>query len=201
MQLKIADPWSPVILRDNCPVLNWDVIKQKADTLLNTIPTNSQLQSGNSLSTVFTLQQEIEPPYVWEEFGYFVNWLRDKIPEVERQWKLSYNKYTIAGSWINRNYRTGKTLEHCHRGCEIVVTYYLYVPENSGRFIARDPLENHWNSTISHERSAMDLTNGYPLEVKTGDVLFFPGWLMHSTEPSQSDEGRYVMSTNFSGKK
>lgn len=199
--MKIADPWSPVILRDNCPVLNWDVIKQKADTLLNTIPTNSQLQSGNSLSTVFTLQQEIEPPYAWDEFGYFVNWLRDKIPEVERQWKLSYNEYTIAGSWINRNYRTGKTLEHCHRGCEIVVTYYLYVPENSGRFIARDPLENHWNSTISHERSAMDLTNGYPLEVKTGDVLFFPGWLMHSTEPSQSDEGRYVMSTNFSGKK
>jgi len=197
----VADPWSPVIFKDNCPIQNWDAIKEKADKLLNNTPTNSQLELGNSLSTVITVQQGAEPPYNWNEFQYFIQWLRDKIPEVERQWKLSYEQYTIAGSWINRHYRTGKTLEHCHRGCEIVVTYYLSVPENSGRFIARDPLENHWNSTISHERSAMDLTNGYPIEITTGDVLFFPGWLLHSTEESNTDEPRYVMSTNFSGKK
>jgi uncharacterized protein (TIGR02466 family) len=199
--MKIVDPWSPVIFKDHCPVQNWEGIKKRADNLLSNTPSNSQLELGDSLSSVITVKHGAEPPYSWSEFEYFINWLRDKIPEIERQWKLSYNEYTIAGSWINRHYRTGKTAEHCHRGCEIVVTYYLHVPENSGRFIARDPMENHWNNTISHERGALDLSHGYPIEVKTGDVLFFPGWLLHSTEESNSDEGRYVMSTNFSGKK
>lgn len=199
--MRVIDPWSPIILKDHCPIQNWELIKDKTDNLLGNIPVNSQLELGNSISSVITLQQGTEPPYTWSEFSYFIDWLRNKIPEVERQWKLSYEEYTVAGSWINRHYRTGKTAEHCHRGCEIVIVYYLQVPENSGRLIVRDPLEGNWNSTISHERSAMDLTNGYPIEVKTGDVIFFPGWLMHSTEESQSDEGRYVMSTNFSGKK
>jgi ectoine hydroxylase-related dioxygenase (phytanoyl-CoA dioxygenase family) len=38
-----------------------------------------------------------------------------------------------------------------------------------------------------------------PIEVKTNDVLFFPGWLTHKTEKNLSDEHRYVMSLNIMG--
>ena len=36
-----------------------------------------------------------------------------------------------------------------------------------------------------------------PIEVKTNDVIFFPGWLRHKTEKNNSDENRYVMSANM----
>ena len=34
-------------------------------------------------------------------------------------------------------------------------------------------------------------------EVKTGDVLIFPGWLEHMVEPSRSHERRVVMTINW----
>jgi hypothetical protein len=33
-------------------------------------------------------------------------------------------------------------------------------------------------------------------KTKTGDVLCFPGWLKHRTQPSNSDEQRWVLTTN-----
>ena len=35
------------------------------------------------------------------------------------------------------------------------------------------------------------------VEGKTGDVLFFPGWLTHKTEVNSSEHDRYVMSMNI----
>ena len=35
------------------------------------------------------------------------------------------------------------------------------------------------------------------IDVKTNDVIFFPGWLRHKTEKNTSDESRYVMSANI----
>ena len=35
------------------------------------------------------------------------------------------------------------------------------------------------------------------IKVETNDVIFFPGWLVHRTQPNLVDEGRYVMSLNI----
>ncbi len=193
--MQIIDPWAPIILKDNCPVQNWKDIKSKADSLLTCVTNNSELEIGNAVSTV----AEQVAPYTWDELNYFREWLNPRLSEVIDRWQLSYPRYGIVGSWINRHYRTGKTLEHCHRGCDIIVVYYLNVPENSGRLRVRDPMEYHWNGSISHQRGRNDLTGGYPIDVKTGDVVIFPAWLNHSTEESRTDEPRYVMSTNFAG--
>lgn len=37
------------------------------------------------------------------------------------------------------------------------------------------------------------------IEVESGDVLFFPGWMTHKTEKNLSDKDRYVMSLNIMG--
>ena len=38
-----------------------------------------------------------------------------------------------------------------------------------------------------------------PIEITSGDVLFFPGWMSHKTEVNLSNEDRYVMSLNIRG--
>jgi hypothetical protein len=38
------------------------------------------------------------------------------------------------------------------------------------------------------------------LPTKTNDVLVFPSWLQHRTQPNISNEDRWVLTTNFSHK-
>jgi uncharacterized protein (TIGR02466 family) len=193
------DPWSPIILKDNCPVQEWSSIKVKCDNVLTQIGTdptnNSYLETGDALSSVISKDR----PYMWDDFNYFKEWLSPRLDEAVTKWKLNYNRYAIAGSWVNIHNKTGKTSIHCHRGCDIVVVYYLNVPPNSGRLIVRDPLEYHWANSVSHERGYLDSRGGYPIEVQTGDVIIFPGWLYHGTEESNSEDPRYIMSINYTG--
>jgi hypothetical protein len=35
------------------------------------------------------------------------------------------------------------------------------------------------------------------IQVKTNDVVIFPGWLKHRVQPSQTDEERIVMTFNI----
>ena len=35
------------------------------------------------------------------------------------------------------------------------------------------------------------------MEVKTGDIVVFPGWLWHKVQPSNSDEERIVWTINI----
>jgi uncharacterized protein (TIGR02466 family) len=195
--MNCLDPWSPIILQDHCPIQNWDKIKLKCDNaLVSSKDISSDLEVGDSISTVVLNHN----PFGWEEFAYFKEWLNPRLKEAVRQWDINYPRYDITGSWINRHYKSGKTLTHSHRATEIVVVYYLQVPENSGRLLVKDPMEYHWNSSISINRGQRDISGGYPIDVSAGDVLFFPGWLYHSTEESTADEPRYIMSINYAGK-
>ena len=76
--------------------------------------------------------------------------------------------------------------------CALPISY-LYMPENGGYFEAKDPLEL-LNSNGYHNMSEWRWK-----EIKTisGDILIFPSWLIHRTQKNESDEGRYVMTTNF----
>ena len=39
--------------------------------------------------------------------------------------------------------------------------------------------------------------NWKKVEAKTGDVLIFPGWIKHRTQPNESDENRWVLTSNY----
>jgi ectoine hydroxylase-related dioxygenase (phytanoyl-CoA dioxygenase family) len=70
---------------------------------------------------------------------------------------------------------------------------YLNMPENGGYFECKDPLED-LKGFYYHD------TNDWmwkEIPVVSGDVLIFPGWLKHRTQPNNSDEERWVITTNF----
>lgn len=196
--LQIKDPWSPLILQDHYDLDNWSILKSKADTLLSKVKENSYLEQGSAVSSV-TLQESSDyQPHTWPEFLKFQQWISPKINEVIDRWNLTKQPYQVTNSWINRHNAGGWTEEHVHRGCQISIVYYLQVPENSGRIMFRDPLEFHWAGEPSDYRSLPD-ASWYPVNVRTGDVLFFPGWLPHKTEKNNSTESRYVLTVNLTG--
>lgn len=93
---------------------------------------------------------------------------------------ITKDLFLIDNSWINVHWKSGKTLPHDHgNSIKYVCTYYLNVPENSGRF--KFKYKDRWEYIF----------------VKTGDFIIFPSTMIHSTEENISDDQRIVLTTNI----
>ncbi len=138
-----------------------------------------------------------KPPTAWEEYEYFTTkWLPDRVNRIMERWRLANAPLHISESWINVHNKGGWTEEHDHQLSVIALGCYLNVPENSGRLLIKTPMQAYKYSEPLHP----DYWNGMEweaIDVKTNDVIFFPGWLRHKTEKNNSDESRYVMSANI----
>jgi len=195
------NPWSSVILRDNYQLNNWNEVKLNLDVLLDSVKENSQHEFDGGISTI-TLSRgksniNEETPLHWPELQPLRDWIHSKIDEVVDEWNLQTQTYMPLLSWVNRHGNGAYTGEHTHRGAHIIAAYYLHVPENSGRLMVRDPLEYHWGGMPSNLRGTDDFW--YPINISTGDLIFFPAWLPHKTEVNNSNDDRYVMSINYTG--
>lgn len=191
--MKILDPWSPVVLQEHFS-MDWESIKPVVDRMFMELRGNSELEIGGT-STVELNARGINP-IMMPEFRELQRYIDSKLPQVIDTWKIPRAMYGPLKSWINEHPKGAYTTEHVHRNTQIAVAYYLKVPENSGRLLVRDPAEAYWINYPSQPRGLDEFW--YPIDVKAGDIVFFPGWLQHKTEPNNSDENRYVMSINYS---
>jgi hypothetical protein len=195
--MQSIDPWSPIIFKDNFTDTDFDSVIKKIDPILNATSINADVEEDGGVSSVAYFKLNNTYPHDWTEFDNFKNWANDRLNYVINKWQLANIPYQPVNSWINRHNNGSWTSEHNHRGCSWACAYYLRVPENSGRFMVRDPMEYHWGNSKSYDyRGGID-DLWYPVDVKTGDFLLFPPWLYHKTEKNLSNEPRYVMSINY----
>mgnify|MGYP003335683667 CR=1 FL=1 len=195
--MEIVDPWSPIIFKDNFTEVDFDSVIKKIDPILNDTSINADVEEDGGVSSVAYFKANKTFPHYWPEFDNFKNWANDRVNYAIEKWQLAQLPYYPCASWINRHGNGSWTSEHNHRGSAWSCAYYLKVPENSGRFMVRDPMEYNWGNTKSvNNRGGIDGI-WYPIEVKTGDFLLFPPWLYHKTEKNLSNESRYVMSINY----
>ena len=96
-------------------------------------------------------------------------------------------------SWLNYHDKGGATYPHCHGMAVLSVTTYLNLPPGGGFIEFKDP---HHNLQSLHRRSK-PLSEWCEVPTSTGDVLLFPGWLMHRTQASHADERRWVLTVNY----
>ena len=182
--------------------------KKKIDSLMETskmIIDNNELKTpeiDDAVTSVVMMglgneNGPFKPPTAWEEYEYFTTkWLPDRVNRIMERWKLANAPLHISESWINVHNKGGWTEEHDHQLSVIALGCYLNVPENSGRLLIKTPMQAYKYSEPLHP----DYWNGMEweaIDVKTNDVIFFPGWLRHKTEKNTSDESRYVMSANI----
>ena len=155
---------------------------------------NSMLEDGDAFSTAISSRSPIAP-HNWECLNKFFQVIHPDLMTIWKDWEYFDMGIRPAQSWVNLQKRTGYTLEHAHSPCPMVISCYLKAPEGSGGLLVRDPLEMH--------------RSGYPqecqetiwrlIEVKTNDILVFPGWLQHKTQPNNTDEDRVVLTVNYEG--
>ena len=97
-------------------------------------------------------------------------------------------------SWVNLHDRGGFNFLHVHEGCLLSGSFYLQVPQGSGRFVFRDPRPG-----VVHGYVKGPVPNGYgdiQLTPEAGLLVLFPCWMEHYVEPHDGDEPRIVIAFN-----
>ena len=91
---------------------------------------------------------------------------------------------------------------HVHPNTEIAAAFYISVPPRSGQIVFRDPRPQCEMSGLHQKfgRTIPSLGPRYPVRPEAGELLLFPGWLMHQVEPGQNEEElRISMAMNING--
>jgi len=182
-------PFHPLIIKSNFE-FKWNELESISNYLINTTEQETLLEAGGGISSALNPK----PPHTLPEFSEYYKWLLPMARHIIiKEWGYSSDiNYNVVQSWVNVHERGGLTLEHNHGGVILVASAYLNLPENGGFIEFRDPMEYQKGF---HRRDNMGW-EWNECKTKTGDVLCFPGWLKHRTQPSNSDEQRWVLTTN-----
>jgi len=189
MSLKSISPFPPVIFRDHFDFTDRHLAA--AIEILQTANNSvTNLEIGDAQSTV---SNQNNAPHKHNDFLDFFLWLEEKSKLIICEWKHdTNNQFYVGNSWINRHGKTGETIPHNHGFSVLSCVAYISLPHASGFTQFQDP---HYNFKNLHEVS--NLQEYYSVPAQQGDVLFFPGWLMHKSEKSTSTEDRIILSANF----
>ena len=165
--------------------VNYEEIEDKLLSYINTVNTYGGVSGVCNMDGT----PKYDEPHKWKEFEYFVQEkLAESVKEIWEKWDLSQSYMpNILCSHISQgnNLRT-----HYHQNTTIVCILYLYVPKDSGRLLIQDPMDIY-----NHSRPLDDTdTRWTHIDVKTNDVLFFPGCVKHRNEPGSS---KYAVSFNI----
>lgn len=119
----------------------------------------------------------------WESLGYRT----DQIPSIAEMWINSY----LKDSFIDL---------HNHSPQLLTASFYLSKPKNSGNIIFENPMsdilkyqpyERMINRSLYHKLFEEEV------ETNEGDLIIFPGYLKHKTNPNLSDGERIIIGANI----
>jgi len=159
--------------------------------LANSESLNTGLERDGGVSSSL----DIEQPHVWTEAIDFFDWLKRPSEEIWNSWCYdNSNQRQIARSWANFHPAGGWTDEHTHGRTDQVAVLYLEAPANSGNLQVHNPLFYHWESNQNRITGSHSWTD---VPIQTGDVIIFPGWLLHRTGKNESDGDRITINVNI----
>jgi hypothetical protein len=195
---EIIYPFDPYLFK-----LHFEFDWQKLEPICEDLINNTEFKDATQLKEGHTSQYNNVKPHQMDEFAPFYSWLMSCIPSIakasigHRSHKLMEENdtimdYYVSNSWVNVHNQNGLTTEHNHSCTALVVAAYLNMPENGGFFECKDPLEYH--------KSMLSISNAHlwrQIPTISGDVLVFNGWLKHRTQMNQSNENRWVLTTNL----
>jgi uncharacterized protein (TIGR02466 family) len=193
---KLLDvtPFEPLIIKVNYDGFNFKELEPICNELIKTTPIKVHLEEGDASSSASNPNM----PHHMQEFSNFYKWLYPIVMHVlKEEWGgVKQFEYGITNSWVNYHNNGGYTIPHHHGPASLVAATYLNLPENGGFIQFKDPLEYH-KGFLTKETDA-EAGTWKSVKAKTGDVLLFPGWIRHRTEPNNSNIKRWVLTTNIS---
>jgi uncharacterized protein (TIGR02466 family) len=176
------------ILQDLLPLVKEELVSKEAKhrdlgpATVSTFNTNNQLHHIPLLANIVKDINSIVNN-CWKEFNYY--------PGL---------KTFISEMWLNETLPGGiSTQPHNHSPYPLVGVLYLKLENGMGNIIFENP-NNLVVGTQPHNWTGPNDINGgiqEIVDVETGDIIIFPGWLRHFTETNHTTENRYVIAFNI----
>tara|TARA_B100001094_G_C18111567_1_gene761466 strand:- start:40 stop:654 length:615 start_codon:yes stop_codon:yes gene_type:complete len=108
------------------------------------------------------------------------------------------NKLEMTSSWISINKKGHSHKQHKHKGVFISAVYYQQVESGRLYFLENKSMLEKIHF-LDYDIKEWTLFNSprWNIDVKTHDMVLFPGDLVHGTEPNESDTDRIVIGANY----
>ena len=165
--------------------------------------TQCSLDNEKYFKLVKDFQQKTDISYSSNEGGYqgyefndqeFYDEVANLVPTLQENDFNSFNIY----AWVNVNGKGHSNNKHSHFTSDILISgvYYVKVPEASGNIRFYDP-----RGELIHKTLDWKYYHNYQyhyIKPKEGQMIFFPCWLEHDVEPSQSNDERISIAFNVS---
>jgi uncharacterized protein (TIGR02466 family) len=103
-------------------------------------------------------------------------------------------------SWTTITNKYGYQTPHEHSGNSVLAVYYIQTSDNCGDLLLHDPrgatsfIPNFETDTSGEKVSGRSY---FKITPKTGDLILFPGYVIHSVQPNMSDNIRLSLAINF----
>jgi uncharacterized protein (TIGR02466 family) len=101
----------------------------------------------------------------------------------------------ISNGWVNQQ-KSGQSFPlHSHGESVMACVYYIEAYENSGDLLVVDPRGSSvWDSNVENGVNSVKYKR---IEPKTGKMVLFPSYVLHSVEENKSDKTRISIATNI----
>lgn len=100
----------------------------------------------------------------------------------------------LDSAWASVYGRGHYIPQHTHPLSHLSMVFYAAATEGTGRIIFENPAVAHFQHFYPPELCWMPYR--FSLQPKKGLFVVFPSYLVHSTEPHESDESRVIYSSN-----
>jgi len=132
--------------------------------------------------------------FVQEKFNFFESVLQKHLKKYLQSVQDDDLEFEIDAAWITKSLKGDVISAHNHRGADISCVYYVKTNSEDGDLALYNP------------NAALDATpwisqnNIFKITPKTGQVVFFPSWLLHSTTVNKTDHERISIAIDFTEK-
>jgi uncharacterized protein (TIGR02466 family) len=116
-------------------------------------------------------------------------------------WKtLNLSKFLkpyILQMWVNGVKNGGFVSSHNHNPVPVSGVFYIKATSEQGNIFMENPLDLVIGKSPYHAEERKPTRFHQELEVSSGRLILFPGWLKHFTAPNTTNEIRLSMAINF----
>lgn len=156
--------------------------------------------AGNINSGLFAWRRDARPqPHQLPEFQTVCDWISrhakaywDQMPYYPDVTPVIYQ------SWVTR-YGTGGGIRSHNHGIpiDLVAAFYISSTHDQGRLILEHPLELLLSTQPYKIPRDQPSKFNHSMLVQTGDLVIFPSWMKHHSEPNLTNDPRIVLTIDF----
>ena len=125
--------------------------------------------------------------------------LDEKIIELSRTFSPNLELF-LGNVWININEKGCRNVKHLHPGSALSGTIYIQTDNNTGNIVFFNDHSPMQHYTLQPGNNADLFQKKVTYHPKDGMIIFFPSWIPHLVQPSNSDLPRISISFNISQK-